>query len=44
MKYLKNIARILTLVGLPIVWSLPHGLIVRQSYLEAKSITIRSFI
>jgi DNA-directed RNA polymerase len=44
MKYLKNIATVLTLIGLPIVWSLPHGLIVRQSYLEVKSTSIRPFL
>lgn len=44
MKYLKNIATIFTILGLPIVWSLPHGLIIRQSYLEKKSVSIRPFI
>jgi DNA-directed RNA polymerase len=44
MKYLRNIATILTLIGLPIIWTLPHGLTVRQSYLEAKSTSIRPFI
>ena len=43
LKYLRNIATILTLIGLPIFWSLPHGLIVRQSYLETKSVSIRPF-
>ena len=44
MKYLRNIATILTLIGLPIVWSLPHGLTVTQSYLEVKSSSIRPFL
>ena len=44
MKYLKNIATVCTLLGLPIIWTLPHGLIVRQSYLETKSTSIRPFI
>lgn len=44
MKYLRNIATIMTLLGLPIVWNLPHGLVVRQSYLETKSISITPFI
>lgn len=44
MKYLRNIATILSLIGLPIVWSLPTGLIVRQSYLETKSTSIRPFL
>ena len=44
MKYLKNIATILTLIGLPIVWTLPHGLVVRQSYLEIKSVSITPFL
>ena len=44
MKYLRNIATILTLIGLPIIWTLPHGLTVRQSYLEVKSTSIRPFI
>jgi DNA-directed RNA polymerase len=44
MKYLKNIATILTNIGLPIVRSLPHGLTVRQSYLEVKYSSIRPFL
>lgn len=44
MKYLKNIATILTVIGLPIVWSLPTGLTIRQSYLETKSTSIRPFL
>jgi len=43
-KYLKNVATVLTLLGLPIVWSLPHGLIVKQSYLEVESTSIRPFV
>lgn len=43
-KYLANIATALTLLGLPIVWFLPHGLVVRQSYLEVKSTSIRPFV
>ena len=43
MKYLRNIATVLTLIGIPIVWTLPHGLTVRQSYLEVKSASIRPF-
>lgn len=34
----------MTLLGLPIVWILPHGLTVRQSYLEVKSTSIRPFL
>jgi DNA-directed RNA polymerase len=44
MKYLRNIATVLTILGLPIVWSLPHGLIIKQSYLETKSTSIRPFL
>lgn len=44
MKYLKNIATILSLIGLPIVWTLPRGLVVRQSYIETKSVSIRPFL
>ncbi len=44
MKYLRNIATILTILGLPIVWTLPHGLTVRQSYLETKSTSIRPYL
>jgi DNA-directed RNA polymerase len=43
-KYLKNIASVLTSIGLPIVWNLPTGLSIRQSYLETKSTTITPFI
>lgn len=29
MQYFRNIATIITLLGLPIIWHLPHGLVVR---------------
>ena len=43
-KYLKNISVLLNTLESPIVWSLPTGLNIKQSYLEAKSTTIRPFI
>ena len=44
MKYLRNVATVLTLLGLPIIWSLPHGLTVKQSYLELKTTSIRPYM
>lgn len=43
-KYLKNIATVLTALELPITWSLPHGLTVKQSYLKTKSTSIEPFM
>ena len=43
-KYLKNVATVLGYLELPIVWSLPHGLIVTQSYLKTESISIKPFL
>ena len=43
-KYLKNIATILNVLGLPIVWTLPTGLTIKQSYLETQSTSIRPFM
>ena len=42
-KYLKNVATLLTILELPISWTLPTGLIIKQSYLETKSTTIPPF-
>jgi DNA-directed RNA polymerase len=42
-KYLKNVATLLTILELPISWTLPTGLIIKQSYLETKSTTITPF-
>jgi DNA-directed RNA polymerase len=43
-KYLKNIATILNILELPIVWNLPSGLTIRQSYMETKSTAITPFM
>lgn len=43
-KYLKNVATILTALELPITWSLPHGLTVKQSYLKTESTFIQPFM
>ena len=43
-KYLKNIATLLNLLELPITWTLPTGLTIKQSYLETKSTTITLFM
>ena len=43
-KYLQNIATVLTALELPIIWSLPHGLTVKQSYLKTKSTSITPFM
>ena len=42
-KYLKNISKLLCLLELPIIWTLPTGLTIKQSYLETKSTTITPF-
>jgi hypothetical protein len=39
-KYLKNVADLLNSLGLPITWSLPTGLTIRQSYLLTKSTSL----
>ena len=44
MKYLRSVATVCSLLGLPIIWSLANGLVVRQSYLETKSTSIRPFL
>ena len=43
-KYLKNVAGILNMMELPITWTLPTGLTIKQSYLESKSTTITPFM
>lgn len=43
-KYLLNIAKLLNLLELPITWTLPTGLTIKQSYLETKSTTITPFM
>lgn len=43
-RYLKNVATILNVLGLPIVWTLPTGLTIKQSYLETQSTSITPFI
>lgn len=43
-KYLKNVANLLNMLELPITWTLPTGLIIKQSYLETKSTSITPFM
>jgi len=43
-KYLSNVAKILSMLELPITWTLPTGLTVKQSYLETRSTTITPFM
>lgn len=43
-KYLINVATLLNLLELPIVWTLPTGLTIKQSYLETKSTSITPFM
>ena len=43
-KYLKNVAYILSILELPITWTLPTGLTIKQSYLESKSTSITPFM
>jgi len=43
-KYLKNIASIFNVLELPITWTLPTGITIRQSYLETKSTSITPFM
>lgn len=42
-KYLKNIASLHNKLNAPIIWTLPSGLIISQSYLETSSLTITPF-
>lgn len=41
--YLKNIAKILNELKLPIIWRLPHGLMISQKYTERKGKCINHF-
>lgn len=43
-KYLKNVATLLNTLELPITWSQPTGLTIKQSYLETKSTSITPFM
>ena len=43
LKYLEKIAKICTILQMPIVWSLPSGLIVKQGYLEEEEVRIKPF-
>ncbi len=43
-KYLKNIATLFSILELPISWTLPTGLTIKQSYLESKSTSITPFM
>lgn len=43
-KYLKNIANLLNTLELPITWTLPTGLTIKQSYLETKSRSLTPFM
>lgn len=42
--YLKNVAVLLNVLELPIVWSLPSGLTITQSYMETRSTSISPFM
>lgn len=42
-KYLKKVAELLNLLELPITWTLPTGLTIKQSYLQTKTTTITPF-
>jgi DNA-directed RNA polymerase len=41
--YLLNVASICASLGIPITWSLPNGLHIKQSYLATKTATIKPF-
>lgn len=43
-RYLKNVATLLNILGLPIIWTLPIGLTINQSYLKTKSTSITPFM
>jgi DNA-dependent RNA polymerase len=43
LKYLKDIAKICTTLAIPIPWSLPSGIIVKQSYLATKDVRLKPF-
>lgn len=43
-KYLKNIATLFITLNLPITWTLPTGLTIKQSYLETISTSITPFM
>jgi DNA-directed RNA polymerase len=41
--YLKNISNICIELNIPIIWNLPHGLLVKQSYLKPKNVSVQPF-
>ena len=41
--YLERVANVCTILQIPIIWALPSGLVVKQSYLEEKEIRIKPF-
>lgn len=43
-KYLINIAKLLNVLELPIMWTLPSGLTIKQSYLKSESTSISPFM
>ena len=42
-KYLNQIGSICTILGLPVIWSLPSGLIVEQKYMKSEAIELKPF-
>jgi len=42
-RYLYNVGKMLNMLELPIVWILPTGLVIKQSYLESKTTVIKPF-
>lgn len=43
LKYLDQVARVCTLLEIPIIWTLPTGLVVRQSYMISDEVRIKPF-
>lgn len=43
LNYLKDLATVSTVLQIPIVWSLPSGLLVKQGYLEEEEVRIKPF-
>ena len=41
--YLKNVANTCSALKVPITWSLPHGLLISQSYLEVNTVKLKAF-
>lgn len=43
LNYLESVAKVCAILNIPIIWSLPSGLLVKQGYLEEEEVRIKPF-